>query len=62
MSQETQDRRQKAAKAEVRAARLAEEMKANMRKRKGQKKARVDVAVDEDASGGVPEDGGNDQE
>lgn len=62
MSQEIQDRRQKAAKAEARAARLAEEMKANMRKRKGQKKARVDGAADEDASGGVHEDGGNERE
>lgn len=62
MSQETQDRRQKAAKAAEREVRLAEEMKANMRKRKGQKKARVDGAADEDASGGVHEDGGNERE
>ena len=39
MSEETSDRRQKAAKEAKRQLRLAEEMKANMRKRKQQGKA-----------------------
>ena len=39
MSEETSDRRQKAAKEAKRQVRLAEEMKANMRKRKQRGKA-----------------------
>ncbi len=41
MSDNRPNKSPKAAKAEEREARLAEEMKANMRKRKGQKKARA---------------------
>ena len=61
MSPETQDRRQKAAKAAQREARLAEEMKANMRKRKGQKKARAQGSGDEAGPGDVSKEGGNEQ-
>ena len=58
MSEETQDRRQKAAKAAQREARLAEEMKANMRKRKGQKKSRAGEVAEGD---NVHEEGENEQ-
>ncbi len=53
----------KEAKAEEREARLAEALRANLRRRKGQKKLRAVVAPDPedvDEEGG-PEEGGNER-